>query len=328
MFRRAVIIFSLLAILLIPNFAAAATQPTPASGQGLEISPPLLDLKADPGQTVKTQIKLRNVTKGPLVTKDEVNDFVSGGEDGQPKLLLDSNEQSPYSIKTWLSTIPSVTLQPGEQKTIPITMVVPQNASPGGHYGVVRFTGRPPELDDTGVSLSASIGTLILVKVSGNVTEQAKISEMYAAKGDKQRSMFEYGPINIIEKVENTGNIHFKPKGTVRLTNIFGKEVASYQLNEKGGNVLPGSTRKFEQTYNKKLLFGRYKAQADVVYGSDNKILSRTISFWVIPYKLILIALAIIVLIVFGIKRYNRYILKKAGKKSSGSKDEAKTKNK
>ena len=325
MFRRALIVIGSLAILLIPSIAAAQAGQT--AGQGLEISPPLKELKADPGQTVTTQVKLRNVTTGPLVTKDEVNDFVSGGEDGQPKLLLDANEQSPYSIKSWLSTIPSVTLQPGEQKTITITMNVPKNAGPGGHYGVVRFTGRPPELEDTGVSLSASVGTLFLVNVSGNVSETAQISEMFVTQNGKQRSLFEYGPVTVVEKVQNTGNTHFKPKGSVRVTNMFGKEVGLYQLNEKGGNVLPGSTRKFEQTLNKKLLFGRYKAQADVVYGSENKILSRTISFWVIPYKLILLVLFVILLLVVFIRRYNRYIVKKA-KKSSSSKDEKKNQKK
>jgi hypothetical protein len=322
MFRRALIIVSSLIVLLIPNLAVAQTAQT--AGQGLEISPPLKELKADPGQTVITEIRLRNVTKGPLVTKSEVNDFVAAGEDGQPKLLLDNNEQSPYSIKSWLSTIPSVTLNPGEQKPIPITMTVPKNAGPGGHYGVVRFTGRPPELEDSGVSLSASVGTLMLVNVSGNVSESAQISEMYASQKDKQRSLFEYGPVTIIEKIKNTGNTHFKPKGNVRVTNMFGKEVGMYQLNEKGGNVLPGSTRKFEQTLNKKFMFGRYKAQADVVYGSDSKILSRTISFWVIPYKLILIVLAAIALIIFLIRQYNKAIVKKASKKSSSKKKDDK----
>lgn len=323
MIRRLLIAISTLVVLLVPNLAAAQT-----AGQGLEISPPLKELKADPGQTITIQVRLRNVTKGTLVTKDEVNDFVAAGEDGQPKLLLGENEQSPYSIKSWISTIPSVTLQPQEQKTIDITMRVPVNASPGGHYGVVRFTGRPPELEDTGVSLSASVGALLLVNVSGNVTESATISQMFTSQKDKQRLLFEYGPITITEKVQNTGNVHFKPKGNVRVTNMFGKEVAIFQLNEKAGNVLPGSTRKFEQTINKKFMFGRYKAQADVVYGNENKILSRTISFWVIPYKLILLILILIALLVFLIRHYNRFIVKKASnnKKATSKKDDKKDK--
>lgn len=303
--------------ILLPTLPVSAQN---GAGQGLEISPPLIELSANPGDEVKTQIRLRNVTNGSLVTKAQTNDFVAAGEDGQPKLLLDETEQSPYSIKDWLTTIPSVTLQPQEQKTLEVTMNVPEDVGPGGHYGVVRFTGLPPEVEDTGVSLSASVGTLILVNVSGNISEQAKIAEFYTAKGEAKRWLFEYGPINLVQKIQNDGNVHIKPKGSVRVLNMFGKEVKSFQLNEAGGNVLPGSTRKFEQTLEQKFMFGRYRVQADVVYGSENKIISRTISFWVIPYKLIFITLLVIVLIIFLIKRYNKYIVGKA-RKSSSKKD-------
>ena len=93
---------------------------------------------------------------------------------------------------------------------------------------------------------------------------------------------------------------------------MFGKEVGSFQLNEQGGNILPGSIRRFEQTLDKKLLFGKYTLEADVVYGSQNTILSDSVSFWVIPYKLIALVVLGIALLIFFIRRYNRYIVKKA----------------
>lgn len=324
--RRALVILSALTVLLIPNLVGA--QSAQQTGQGLEISPPLLDIKADPGQSLQTEVRIRNVTKGPLIVKPQVNDFVAAGEDGQPKLLLDDTEESPFSIKKWIVVSNSLRIEPGEQKKYSITLNVPKDAGPGGHYGVVRFTGLPPEIEDTGVSLSASVGTLVLVNVSGNISEQARVSEMYTSKGDKKRSFFEYGPVTVVQKIQNTGNIHFKPKGTVRIVNMLGKETASFQVNDKGGNVLPGSTRKFEQTLDKKFLIGRYKAQADLVYGSDNKIISRTISFWVIPYKLIIIIIGAIALLIFLLRQYNRYIVKKARKQSSSKKDEHNTKKK
>lgn len=313
-YRLFVALALICSILAVPIFANAQQS---SSGQGLEISPPLKEFSANPGQVVKTEVKLRNVTTQTLVTSSQLNDFVADGESGQPKLLLDNTEQSPYSIKSWLGTIPSVTLKPKEQKSIPITISVPADASPGGHYGVVRFTGLPPGVESTGVSLSASIGTLFLVKVSGNIVEQANISNMFTSQSGKQRWLFETGPVNITEKIQNTGNVHFKPRGTVQVKNMFGRETALFQLNENGGNVLPSSTRRFDQTLNKKFLFGRYTAAADVVYGSNNKIISRTISFWVIPYKLILIVLLAIVLIIFLIRRYNKHIIKKAQKGNS-----------
>lgn len=314
MFKRLSTVLLILAVLAISPLVGAQQA---NQGQGLEISPPLADLKADPGQVVKVDLKIRNVTTQTLVVSSEVNDFTAGGEDGQPKLLLEEGEKSPFSVKDWISTIPQVTLKSGEQQPVSITLNVPANASPGGHYGVVRFTGTPPGLDGTGVSLSASIGQLILVNVSGDINESAKIAEIYVSHNNKRSSLFEYGPLTLTERIQNTGNIHIKPTGTIRVTNMFGKETASFSLNEKGGNVLPQSIRKFEQTLNKKLLFGRYTVQVDTVYGADNKIVTDSTTFWVIPYKLIAIAIGLIVLIIFLAKRYNRYIVKRAGKKSS-----------
>jgi hypothetical protein len=289
------------------------------SGQGLEISPPLIELKADPGKVINSTIRVRNVTQDTLVIKSQINDFVANGEDGQPKLLLDAEEESPYSIKSWIVSIPAITLKKGEQKSVKVTLRVPDNASPGGHFGVIRFTGTPPELEDTGVSLSASVGTLMLVNVSGDTTEQAVISEMYTAQNGKKRNMFEYGPVTIAERITNTGNVFFKPTGSIRVSNMFGREVTTFALNENGGNVLPGSTRKFEQELSDKLLFGRYTVQADVVYGERNTIVSDSITFWVIPYKLIALVILAIVLIVFFVQRYNRYIVKKAQGRSKNN---------
>lgn len=293
------------------------------AGQGLEISPPLIDIKADPGQVIKTQLKVRNVTKDTLIVEAEYNDFVAGGEDGQPKILLKGDEQSPYSIKDWLSTIPTATLAPRQQATFDVTISVPKDASPGGHYGVVRYTGTPADTEGSAVALSASIGTLMLVNVSGDVQQSAKISELFSARDGKKRTMFEYGPVGIVTKIENTGNVHIKPKGNIRVSNMFGKKVQDTQFNPNGGNVLPKSTRKFDQSVNKKLMFGKYKIQADVTYGDDNKIISQTASFWVIPYKLILIVIALIALLIFLLTRYNKYIIKRSKKKQShGAKKE------
>lgn len=288
------------------------------AGQGLEISPPLLDLKTDPGQTISRSIRLRNVTTQTLVARAQYNDFVASGEDGQPKLLLNSTESSPFSIKAWLSSIETITLAPQEQKTITLTINVPGDASPGGHYGVIRFTGTPPEVEESAVSLSASIGTLVLVNVSGAVKEEAKVAELFTAdKNGKKRTLFEYGPIVITARIENVGNIHIQPSGVIRVSNMFGKEVASYQVNKNKGSVLPASIRKFEQTLDKKLLFGRYQIQADLVYGADNKIISSYQTFWAIPYKLIAIGIATIVALIFFIRGYNRLILKRARRKTT-----------
>ena len=158
--------------------ALAATQPapaatTPGSGQALEIAPPELNISADPGQTVTSQISLRDISSGKLVVKGQVNDFMAAGEDGTPKILLEENDQNPYSLKSWVSPLQQLTLEPRQIKNLPIVIKVPANAAPGSYYGVVRFTATAPELQDTGVSLSASLGALVFLRVHGAARSSA-----------------------------------------------------------------------------------------------------------------------------------------------------------
>src|SRR4051812_38713195 len=83
--------------------ALAATPPANNVGQALEIAPPVINLTANPGQTITTQIFLRNVSSGPLVVNGTTNDFVAAGEDGTPKVLLNDDSNNPYSMKSWVS---------------------------------------------------------------------------------------------------------------------------------------------------------------------------------------------------------------------------------
>jgi hypothetical protein len=311
MLKRLWVGLLLLVVVGAMNVVPAAAQD---NGQGLEISPPLIELKTDPGKTVQITIRLRNITKGPLIAKPQIHDFIAQGEDGQPKLLLDDNAPpSAYTLKSWIQPIAEITIAPQEIKTLTTTLVVPKNASPGGHYGVIHFTAIQPGLEGTGVSLSASIGSLILLNVSGNVNQKLNIKEFYTSQNGHKKSFFEKSPISFTEKLSNEGNIHEKPTGTLRVTNMLGREVAVLSINQLGGNVLPGSTRRFDQQLNKPRLFGRYTVQADIQYAGNP--LRSTLTFWVIPYKLIAITLGLIIIavaaILIGLKRYKRSILKR-----------------
>lgn len=312
--KRALAIIAVIALLLVPSASIVQAQ---QSGQGLEISPVVLDLvdeQVDPGQSIQVNIKVRNVTSETVIAKGQVNDFIADGEGGQPKILLDDQgEPSPYGIESWVQSVPDLQLAPREAKTATVTINVPQDASPGGHYGVVRFTATPVGVDQSGVALSASIGTLVLLNVSGDVVTQGSIEQFFVSQNGKQSTFFEKGPLNFTERINNTGNVHFKPQGNIKVSDTFGREVASLTVNENGGNILPNSIRKFEQNLDKTNMFGRYKAELNLTYGQD-QTLNQTITFWVIPYKLVAIVLVglllVIFLIVFIIRRYKKKVVK------------------
>lgn len=291
-----------------------------STGQGFQISPVTVELNADPGQTYVINLKLKNVTANTLVSKSQVNNFGAKGENGDPEIYLNDSEKTSYALKGWVVQIPDYTFASQESKTIPVKISVPANAEPGGHYGVIRFSGVAPELseDQSAVSLSASIGSLVLVRVSGEVKESTKIEDFYAAQSGKKSGFFETGPLSFVERIKNNGNIHVKPTGNLEIKNMFGKSVAKLDVNQPPKNVLPSSIRRFEQEFDKKWLFGRYTANLALTYGTTNQKLTSQIVFWVIPWKLIIALLLLIILVILairtGLKKYNRHIISKASR--------------
>jgi nucleoside diphosphate kinase len=194
---------------------------------------------------------------------------------------------------------------------------VPANAAPGGYYGVVRFTATAPEGATSSVSLAPSLGALILVRVKGTATEKLSIEEFYVEKNGKRSTFFEEIPFDFVERVNNEGNVHEQPTGTILVKDMFGKPVVNINVNGEARNVLPKSIRKFSQPMDKAalgtgVLFGRYTAELKLNYG-DKLSTTQTLVFWVIPWRLILLGLFLLIVAIIAIRaailRYNERLL-------------------
>lgn len=321
---------SLLVLAFVLVWAAAAKPALAESGQAFSISPPLLELKADPGQTVIAKIKLTNVSGGELLIKTQLNDFGAKNETGEPNIIFEDDQSSAaHSLRQWISSPAPFKLASQESKTLEIPITPPADAEPGGHYAVIRFTGMAPELEQSGVALSASIGSLVLMQVSGAVNKNASAIEFYSANtsGDKN-GFFENGPVMFSLRIKNDGNVHVKPTGTLDIYNTFGQKVDTLRVNGDPNDpkntpksALPNSIRRFDTTWDQGWGFGQYRAVANISYG-DGKTIHEEITFWMIPYKLIIGILILGAALFFGlrlgIKRYNQHIIAKAtGQKSA-----------
>lgn len=307
-----------------PFTASAAPGDPQGGGQALEISPPVITVTANPGQTIRTQINLRDVSTATLIVTGEVNDFTaSDDEDGSPKLLLDPGESSPYSMKTWIRPLQELTLKPRQIQNLPVTIDVPRDAAPGGYFSVVRFTARAPELDGQGVSLSASLGALIFLRVNGDAAEKLSFVDFTTIEQRTgiKKNLFESLPVTFLARLKNEGNVHLQPAGQVTVRNMFGKVVASVNVNLPPRNILPGSVRRFEAPLDKAVmgktqLFGRYKADIRIVYGDKKQVITESVTFWIIPWKLIMFGILglIIAFLVLRkmIRNYNQAIIRRA----------------
>ncbi len=305
--------FALLLGLVSPSFAVGEK----GTGQALEIAPPVVNVSSDPGKTINTKLMIRDVASTKLVVTNEINDFEANGVDGTPKLLLKDDEKSPYSLKEWITPLPQITLNPKEIVNLPLQITVPASASPGSYFAVVRFSGSAPQAEGTAVSLSASIGALVFLRVNGDAKQQLSLADYYTAQDNKKKAVFESTPIQFVARVKNDGNVHEQPVGQVLVKDAFGNNVANVSMNLEKNIVLPGSTRQYTANLDKtvigdRILFGYYTANLSMKY-ADSQSLDKTIGFWVIPYKLILLGIAAIVGIVVGIRlwmvRYKKRII-------------------
>jgi hypothetical protein len=314
-----------LVVLLSSVLPAGAATP---GGNGLRVSPVRTDLTVKPGETQTVTINVTNVTTKQADLQAVINDFIANpNETGAPAIILNPNQYAPsHSLKRFVTPPANFTLGPGQQKGVPIKITVPTNAAGGGYYGAVRFA---PASNVNGtnetVSLAGSVGSLVLVKVPGDIKEQLSIASFDARKKDRPSSFFYSGKdIDAVVRFQNSGNIQEEPFGKILLKNRSGKVLAQYEINNTvpPGNVLPDSIRKFPVPLgNKVKSFGVYKLEGNFGYGSNGQLLSASTTFYVIPKAVIFGFILLVLLIIFLvlglprlIKAYNRRVIARAGR--------------
>ncbi|MDI6602777.1 MAG: hypothetical protein QME57_01480 [Patescibacteria group bacterium] len=311
-------IISLITILIFVNSARALT-----------ISPPLMEIDVNPGDTVKKTIKIYNETEEENTYYSSVANFTARGEEGEPG-FLESEETRGYSLASWIEIDKSpFRLAKNERKEIPFIIRVPKNAEPGGHYGVIFFSTQPPvlEKEQTAIGVLGKIGSLVLVRVAGEIREEGRLIEFDTA--DK-KTFYNRLPVDFAFRFENTGNVHLKPRGEIQIVNLFGKQTAKIPVNLVGGNVLPESIRRFQSSWEKKngslakgtgffaelkneknnFALGRYKAEL-ILVGFEGGVKS----LWIFPWRFLLVSLIVLIvailLLVWLLKTYNKWIIRR-----------------
>jgi hypothetical protein len=300
---------SLLVLTTLP-FASAQQSP---SGSGLSISPTISEYTIKPGQSASLTITLKNITVDDVVAKGSINDFTSDNITGNPKIITDNSITSPNSIKKFVANIDDVPLAKGQQKKIVLGLDVPKNTPPGAYFGIVRYRAVPKALNTPGpgqVALTASVGSIVLITVPGNLREQVQVNGLKVYRGARSGTFFIKSPTSIGITISNFGNGFVKPFGTVEVHDVFNKTIATYQFNnpKQPGNVLPNSQRTFQNNIKGVNKIGRYTVLASVSYGNGSQVLTLKKNFWYVPLWLVVILLAILAALVFlAVRSYRRY---------------------
>ncbi len=311
---------------VLPAFAATSSVAGGAAN-GLKVSPVTTNIVIDKGESRTVTVYVQNVTKDTSAFQAVINDFVaSNNETGQPALLLNPNQYAPsHSLKRYVAPISDFTLGPGEQKSVSVNITIPKDAVAGGYFGAVRFA--PASLEGgNNVTLSASVGSLILVKVPGNFKEDLRLVSLDVRQGDDGAPQVVFmggSTLTAAARFENKGDVQEQPFGKILLRQ-GGTQLASYEINNTTprGNVLPDSIRKFTVKLDKVGLFGQYTVYGNFGFGSNGELLSGQTTFYVIPLLgiiLVLLGIALVLFLIFGLPRlvrgYNARVLRRAGRR-------------
>ncbi len=231
----------------------------------------------------------------------QTEDF-TGSKDIDQTVVLLEGERGPYSLKDYLK-IPSTTFTMGnaQRVTIPVTISIPTDAQPGGLYGSVVIstvtTGQEqvPQGDSSvGTSpIITRIGSLFFIRIAGEVKEDINLKK-FSLKNDA--SVMDGGPVNFELLYENNGTVHENPKGFIYIKNLFGAEIGKVEVEP--WFILPNSLRQREVNWKPQFLFGRYVATAEIVKGYDNQKDTVSVVFWVIPWRLVALVFAALVIVV------------------------------
>lgn len=289
---------STLLLVLVSNFYLLAVHANAQSAsEGLSAIPPRLEVTVNADGVSTQTIKVRNESERDKNISISISDFVVNDDIGTPTIIsAASSEDNRWAASSWIQVTPSsFLLKAGETKSLVLTVMPPANALPGGHYAMVIHSpdASVSLLDSTGASIQTKVGTLVYVTIPGDITQNASITNFSAPK------FSEFGPINFNTTIKNLSDIHIKPVGNITVTNMIGMK--SYvKFNDKNTNIFPGKSRDFENQLKNKFLFGRYKAELNAAYGTAGGIVTATIFFWVIPWRLIIL-IAITIAVIIGI---------------------------
>lgn len=305
-------------------FASAQNTATPQQGFALQVTPSPLVATIKPGESSTLELRIRNTNSDSQLLKMGLRSFTVNDQTGEVTM----GNEAPAEVKDFVSfEQPTFNLRSGEIANQKIRVNTPKNAGFTYSFAITisRQTLQRPQDGSTAIEGSVAVFTLLNVDRPG-ATRKFEFSEFLSHK-----RVYEYLPASFDLRLRNTGNTLIQPKGNIFIQRKNGDKnpISTLPINEGAGYILPGSNRilttnwsdgfpryetdsdgngrqkeklKWQWSNLSKLRFGKYTAKAVAVYddGQRDVPVVAEISFWVIPWKIIGIAILILIPFIFG----------------------------
>lgn len=317
-----------------PSISPTGINPAvePTTGIHLTLSPVFINITTNPGTPVSSEFKVTNNNNVKEYFQIGLIGFRADQTGGNIRPVEVDN--SDEFVKWITFSENQFELEANETKVIRFKISPPRDAALGYYYGirVGRIREKKAEAQEAIVSGSATLPLLMEVR-SPNSKKEMSILDF-----STDSPFYEYLPIKFNIKIKNSGNIHLVPFGDIFIDQGGRKEIAVVQANAGRSNILPQTERMLTSEWSegfplrvaKKIgetvvtnekgktvyttqwdftkaanfRIGKYTANLIMVYnnGSADVPLNATVSFWVIPWKILLGLLAVVLLVLIGLK--------------------------
>ncbi len=327
-------IAAILAVITPANVSAASAN---AGGDfSVQVSPSPLVVTLKPGATHTATLTVRNLSNHSETLVPHLNAFTMG-ESGK----IDLQTTPPPELSNWISFgQPSLTVPAGGSQQLNVIYKTPGTV--GFSYSLAITLNRSDETTvQSGARYKASVAVFNLINIDRSDAKRQLAIDSFTVG----RSRYEFLPASFDIKVKNTGNVIVQPSGNIFVQRSFDSNspLATLAVNQSNGYILPDTTRTLSNSWDKgfpayrttttddgkteqhlswdwkhlgDLRFGKYVAKVVLVYndGQRDVPLVASVSFWVIPWRIILVTAVLLIMIVTGIVGWGKIIAKGTGK--------------
>ncbi len=310
----------LLLAVLSASCGIASAQSSSSTGDfSLQVTPSPLVATVKPGETTKLELKIRNAGTSPEELKIEPRAFSFDSSSGQVTL----KDTTPPDIAQWISfSAPTFTVQPGQWQTEAVTITLPKDSGFSYSFALVISRKNNPTPVEGSRLLKGSLAIFTLI----NVDRPGATSKLEVTSLTTDRRVYEFLPVNVTVRFKNSGNTIVQPYGNIFVQRSSGSKtpISTLPVNSAKSYILPGTERSTSAEWTNgfavyhiatdtagvtskslhldwdklsSFRFGRYTAKLVAVYsdGTRDVPLEGEVSFWVIPWRTILVLLVVIV---------------------------------
>ena len=271
-----------------------------AQGAGIKLIPTTIEKAANPGDVLNESLTITNVNseeKEYFIYKRNIKGV---GDGGVPLFSRDESEVTGYELIDWVSYQDEpVKIPANGELTLPIIISIPQNATPGSHFGGIFVSAEPPKFRENGAGVGYEVASILTIRIAGEVVDNARIRSFSTGKLFYSEKNVEFNA-----KIENQGNILIRPHGPLEIHNMFGGKPQVLVVNDVLAGVFPGTARDLTFSWQDEGLgFGKYEAILALSYDGDGgqRTIDSSLVFWVFPLKIMIpIAVGFVSMCIIG----------------------------